>query len=68
LLKSMDTYEMPAPIRVAPAEWLDNAVERAQRDFHYYAKQHAEELTRCEDANRWIDALYESLNRTPATV
>lgn len=44
-----------------PAEWLDDKLADARRDLDYCRKQHAEELERTANRNRWIRRLRESV-------
>jgi hypothetical protein len=67
LTKSIDwdcTDHSEAPARLSGPMWLEEEKKRALRNVGYHAKAHAEEIERCAAANRWIIALYESLNQT----
>jgi hypothetical protein len=66
LTKSIDwdcTHYGEAPARLSGPMWLSGQKANALRDVGYHAKAHAEEIERCAAANRWIIALYESLNQ-----
>jgi hypothetical protein len=53
-------------VQYSPSVWLAKARQKAASDLAYAEKHLAEEIERCEGANQWITALYESLSRPPA--
>lgn len=52
-------HEMPEAMR--GKEWLKLKIEKAKRDIEYHTKEHAEEVKRANDRNKWVKALASSV-------
>lgn len=49
-------YEPKIPKSVPPEQWRQAQIAKQYKDVAYHTKEHADELKRCEDSNRWMDA------------
>ena len=48
-------------VEKAPADYFAEALDNAKRDIEYHTKEHAEEVSRNDERNEWIEKLYSSL-------
>lgn len=53
-----------APRRLSGREWLEQEIERSERDVKYHATEHGEEIARTARRNTWIAQLRQSLDAT----
>lgn len=65
------TLSEPTPSAEPPAamsgdEWADAQLARIDRDIDWHNTQHAEEVRRTEERNRWLAALHGALPPAPA--
>lgn len=51
----------PPPVRMAPAEWLEQERTKARTALLHYSIERDEVIRRTADKNRWLDALRASL-------
>lgn len=49
------------PKLLSATDWKQEQVRRGERDVAYHTKQHAEEVARTEDRNRWVNDLRRSV-------
>lgn len=56
-------YQTPIP-RKTPAEWFEAQKALHLRDIDYHTTQYAEEISRTDDRNTWIQLLRDSLKET----
>ena len=61
-----DCSSLPAPARQDPMVWYQEQVDDAAQSIERYAADVEAERTRVQNANAWIDALYESLETPTA--
>ncbi len=54
-------YPRPKPIKLDAMAWLSRQVDRIARDIAYHDKEHAEEIKRTAERNKWLKDLRASL-------
>lgn len=62
-LCTKNLYFPEYPERLPAQVWLDQKREEAAHDIGYYRVEIEKEKQRCEDANKWLDQLYASLEK-----
>jgi hypothetical protein len=59
--KPYEFNKQDAPKKKTGAEWRASLMDSALRDVAYYAKEHQEDIKRCNERNEWIKGLVDSI-------